>query len=147
MKLARCVVRCTDLVAFEDLPVRNMVKSGTLSKSIRDAAWAQFRLWLEYYGAVYGRVIVPVPPQYTSQQCSRCGAPVLKSLSDRTHLCPRCGLVLDRDRNAALKILLRGLETVGGTSEPNAWGEASLCFPFGDGRMASGLAEPGIPRP
>lgn len=104
VKLARCVVRSNDLVVFEDLQVRNMVKSGTLSKSIYDAAWATFRRRLEYYGVVYGRVIVPVPPQYTTQTCARCGRLVVKTLSERTHQCLRCGLVLDRDHNAALNI-------------------------------------------
>jgi len=147
VKLARCVVRSNDLVAFEDLAVCNMVRNGRLAKSINDAAWSLFRRWLEYYGVVYGRIVVPVPPQYTSQNCSRCGMPVLKSLSERTHRCPCCGLVLDRDHNAALNILQRGLETVGrGTPKPNAWGESGLCHPSRDGRMVSGLAEPGIPR-
>lgn len=147
VKLARCVVRSNDRVAFEDLPVRNRVHNGRLAKSISDAAWAAFRRWLEYYGQVYGRVIVPVPPQYTSQTCSRCGARVVKSLSERTHRCPCCGLVLDRDHNAAINILQRGLKTVGrGTPEPNAWGESSLCRSPGDGRTASGFVEPRIPR-
>jgi putative transposase len=147
VKLARCVVRSNDLVAFEDLQVRNMVKRGTLSKSISDAAWSLFRRWLEYYGVVYGRIVVPVPPQYTSQNCSRCGKLVVKALSERTHRCPHCGLVLDRDHNAALNILQRGLETVGwGTPEPNAWGETDLYHRIGDGPVASGLIEPGIPR-
>jgi len=147
VKLARCVVRSNDLVTFEDLQVQNMMKNGTLSKSINDVAWSLFRRWLEYYGVVYGRVIVPVPPQYTSQNCSRCGKAVVKMLSERTHRCPHCGLVLDRDHNAALNILRRGLETVGrGTPEPNAWGETGLYRQTGDGLAASGLVEPGIPR-
>jgi putative transposase len=146
VKLARCVVRSNDLVAFEDLKVRNMVRNRHLAKSIGDAAWSQFRYWLEYFGMVYGRIIVPVPPQWTSQNCSRCGIPVLKSLSESTRRCSHCGLVLDRDHNAALNILQRGLETVGrGTPEPNAWGETGLCHSSGDGWMVSRLAEPGIP--
>jgi putative transposase len=146
VKLARCVVRSNDLVAFEDLPVRNMVRNGHLAKNINDAAWSQFRRWLEYFGVVYGRIVVPVPPQYSSQNCSRCGSLVVKTLSQRTHRCPRCGLVLDRDHNAALNILRRGLEMVGrGTPEPNAWGESGLCHLPGYGRVVSGLVEPGIP--
>jgi putative transposase len=147
VKLARCVVRSNDLVAFEDLSVQNMVRNRYLAKSINDAAWALFRRWLEYYGVVYGRIVVPVPPQYTSQNCSRCGMQVVKALSRRTHRCPRCKLVLDRDHNAALNILQRGLEMVGrGTPEPNAWGESGPCRQPGDGQVVSGLVEPGIPR-
>jgi putative transposase len=60
-----------------------------------------FTQWLEYFGKVYGRVIVSVAPQYTSQNCSSCGEIVKKSLSVRTHVC-KCGCILDRDHNAAI---------------------------------------------
>lgn len=114
VKAARCVVRSNDLIAYEDLRVRNMVKNYSLAKSINDAGWCSFRRWLEYYGQIYGKVTVAVPPEYTSQDCSRCGGRVKKSLSTRTHLC-QCGAELDRDHNAALNILERGLRTVGHT--------------------------------
>jgi putative transposase len=54
--------------------------------------------------------VLAIPPAYTSQDCSGCGQRVVKSLSVRTHVCPRCRLVLDRDENAALNILLLGQE-------------------------------------
>ena len=109
VKAARCVVASNDVVAFEDLAVRNMVKNHHLAKSIMDASWSLFRNYLVYYGKVYGRVTVAVPPQYTSQDCSACGKRVKKSLSERTHACS-CGCILDRDENAALNILAKGLE-------------------------------------
>jgi len=112
IKLARCVVTNNDVIAFEDLLVRNMVKNHPLAKSITDASWSLFRQYLAYYGRVYGRVAVAVPPAYTSQDCSSCGKRVRKSLSERTHACP-CGCVLDRDENAALNILAKGLEQLG----------------------------------
>ena len=56
-----------------------------------------------------GRRVILVNPRDTTKLCSRCGALVLKSLSDRTHTCPACGLVLERDHNAAINILQRGL--------------------------------------
>ena len=90
------------LVAYEDLRVRNMVKNHCLAKSISDAGWYQFRVWLETFGRIFGRVTVAVNPAYTSQECSSCGVIVKKSLSTRTHAC-QCGCVLDRDHNAALK--------------------------------------------
>ena len=133
VKQARCVVRSHDRVAFEDLPMRNLVRNGHLAKSISDAAWGEFRRWLEYFGAVYGQVIVAVPPPYTSQQCSACGAPVVKTLSERTHRCPQCGTVLHRDHHAAINILRRGLETIGrGTPESHAWGERTSTVPGSD---------------
>jgi len=127
VKLARCVVRSNDLVAYEDLRIKNMVKNHCLAKSINDASWYQFRVWLEYFGKVFGKITIAVPPHYTSQECSNCGAIVKKGLSTRTHSC-LCGTVLNRDHNAARNILSRGLATVGHTGscglEPcNAWGE------------------------
>ncbi len=114
IKLARCVITSNDVVVYEDLRIKNMVKNHCLAKSINDAGWYQFRVWLEYFGKVFKRVTIAVNPAYTSQQCSSCGAIVKKSLSTRTHIC-QCGCVLDRDENAALNILKKGLGTVGHT--------------------------------
>ncbi|MFB2881900.1 RNA-guided endonuclease InsQ/TnpB family protein [Floridanema aerugineum] len=102
VKTARYVVMSNDIVAFEDLKVRNMVKNRHLAKSINDVAWSQFREWIQYFALKFGKVAVAVPPYYTSQNCSKCGATVKKSLSIRTHVC-KCGAVLDRDENAAIK--------------------------------------------
>jgi putative transposase len=115
VKTARCVVRSNDLIAYEDLQVRNMVKNHKLAKSISDASWSMFRDWVEYFAEVFGKVAIAVPPQYTSQTCSTCGTTVKKSLSQRTHQCSHCGTVLDRDHNAALNILAIGLNRVGHT--------------------------------
>jgi putative transposase len=129
VKLARCVIRSNDLVAYEDLRVRNMVKNHCLAKSISDAGWYQFRVWLETFARVFGRVTVAVNPAYTSEECSNCGVVVKKSLSTRTHAC-QCGCVLDRDHNAALIILTKGIATVGHTGSSvldtgNASGETT----------------------
>lgn len=127
VKLARCVITSNDVVAYEDLRIKNMVKNHCLAKSINDASWYQFRIWLEYFGKVFGKITIAVHPNGTSQECSQCGTVVKKGLSTRTHVC-QCGCVLDRDHNAARNILSRGLGTVGHTGtyglEPcNAWGE------------------------
>ena len=144
VKLARCVIQSSDLVVYEDLQVRNMVKNHKLAKSINDASWYQFREWLEYFGKVYGRATVAVAPHYTSQECSNCGRIMKKTLSTRTHQCV-CGAELCRDHNAALNILAKGLTTVGHTGS-NAWGETRLCAGMGDHATVSALAEPRIPR-
>ncbi|WP_424097251.1 RNA-guided endonuclease InsQ/TnpB family protein [Moorena producens] len=127
-RLARCVIRSNDLVAYEDLRVKNLVKNHCLAKSINDAGWYQFRKWLEHFGTKFGRVTVAVNPAYTSQNCSECGEVVKKSLSTRTHVC-KCGCKLDRDHNAAINILKRALGTVGHTGtwviDPNASGEST----------------------
>jgi putative transposase len=127
VKLARCVVTSNDVVAYEDLRIKNMVKNHCLAKSINDASWYQFRVWVEYYGRVFGKITIAVSPNGTSQECSACGAIVKKSLSTRTHAC-QCGCVMDRDHNAGRNILSRGLSTVGhtgtyGLDSCNAWGD------------------------
>ncbi|MEA5534170.1 transposase [Crocosphaera sp. XPORK-15E] len=119
VKTALCVVRSNDLVAYEDLKVKNMVRNHRLAKSISDVSWTMFREWIEYFGKVYGVVTVAVPPHNTSQDCSNCGKKVIKSLSTRTHKCPHCGYVADRDENAARNILELGLRTVGHISCQN----------------------------
>lgn len=87
--------------------------------------------YLEYLGKVYGKTIVAAAPQYTSQDCSNCGNTVKKTLSTRTHVCG-CGTVLDRDHNAALNILAKGLRQAGinlntvGHTEINALGQTDL---------------------
>jgi putative transposase len=129
IKLARCVVQSNDLIAYEDLRIKNMVKNHCLAKSINDASWYQFRVCIEYFAKVFEKVTVAVNPQYTSQECSSCGAIVKKTLSTRTHVC-KCGCVMDRDFNAARNILSRGLGTVGHTGTfaldaSNALGEST----------------------
>src|SRR5919202_795736 len=111
-RVARCVIQSNDLVAYEDLRIKNLVKNHCLAKSINDAGWYQFRKWLEHFGVKFGKITVAVNPAYTSQECSSCGAVVKKSLSVRTHVC-KCGFMLDRDWNAAINILKLALSTTG----------------------------------
>jgi len=125
------VVKSSDFIAYENLQVKNMVKNRKLAKSISDAAWNQFAQWLQYLGKVYGKTVVAVAPQYTSQDCSGWGSTVKKSLSVRTHIC-NCGTVLDRDHNAGLNILAKALRQTGieintaGHAGINAWGQTDL---------------------
>lgn len=110
IKTARALVQSSDLVAIEDLKVRNMVKNHHLAKSISDASWTLFRDWLEYFGKLFDVPVIAVAPHYTSQNCSNCGYEVKKTLSTRTHKCPHCGYIDDRDTNAAINILKVGLQ-------------------------------------
>jgi putative transposase len=112
-RLAYSVIQSNDLVAYEDLNVKGMVKNRHLAKSISDAGWSTFRQWLEYFGHKYGKVTIAVPAHNTSQNCSNCGQKVQKSLSTRTHICHHCGFVEDRDVNASINILKLGLTTAG----------------------------------
>jgi putative transposase len=111
-KAASALVRSSDLIAYEDLKISSLVKNRHLAKSISDASWGLFLSWVRYYGQVHSIPIVAVPPKFTTQDCSGCGYRVKKSLSMRTHMCPNCGLVLDRDYNAAVNILAAALMIV-----------------------------------
>jgi transposase len=94
-----------------------MVRNHSLAKSISDVAWGQFLQWVNAYGVMHQVPVIAVAPHFTSQQCSGCGQIVKKSLSERTHTCPQCKLMMDRDENAARNILNKALGcTVGHTA-------------------------------
>ena len=106
-------------ICAEDLNIKNMLVRGTfphLSKSIADAAWGSFLACVAYKAENAGRVFKQVNPAYTSQDCSSCGARTPMPLSERTYQCAECGLVMDRDLNAAKNILRVGLYSLGASS-------------------------------
>lgn len=105
-KVSYGIVKKYDLIAVEDLSVKNMIKNHHLSKSIADAGWGKFVDYLEYKCLKFGKVFVKVPPGGTSQTCV-CGAHVPKDISIRVHKCPECGFVADRDVVSAMVILQR----------------------------------------
>ena len=128
-KAARQLVQTYETIVFEDLSIHNMVKrpkpkqdeqgrylpngaatKGGLNKSIQDAGWANFIDLVSHKAAWAGVTVYKVNPQKTSQICSACHKEgEHKDLSVRTHICVYCGVVLDRDVNAAINILDRGL--------------------------------------
>ncbi|MHC5609457.1 MAG: RNA-guided endonuclease InsQ/TnpB family protein [Nostoc sp.] len=121
LKLARRVVKSNDLIAYENLQVRNLLRNHCLAKSIADASWYLFRQWIEYFAGKFGKLAVAVAPHYTSQKCSSCGVIVKKSLSTRTHVCS-CGCKLHRDENAAINILNLAKQASLGHKQSNAVG-------------------------
>lgn len=110
-KLSRRLVNEFQLIAFEDLDIQDMQDGNwrSMNKSISDAAWGQLIHFTTEKAEWAARSVVLVDPRNTTQMCSGCGQIVPKDLSVRIHECPHCGLVLDRDRNAALNVLARGL--------------------------------------
>jgi putative transposase len=94
-------------IAVEKLSIDNMVKNHCLAKSIMDASWGAFLAILTEKAERAGHCVIRVNPRFTSQKCFHCGEIVQKSLSVRTHVCPFCGYVADRDVNAAQNILKR----------------------------------------
>lgn len=111
-KRSRELVNTYQVIVFEDLAPHDMGKSRGMRKSIMDVAWTQFISMTISKAEEAGRSVILVNPRNTSKMCSHCGELVEKTLSTRTHTCPHCGLVMDRDKNAALNILQRGLQTL-----------------------------------
>lgn len=117
-KASARLVRDYDEIYFEDLKIKNMVKNHHLAKSISDAAWGRFIEFTSYKAESAGKIIAFVNPRDTSIECSGCGAAVKKTLSTRVHRCD-CGLIIDRDINAAINILRRGTRPGGATAKPS----------------------------
>ena len=115
-KTALDLVRRFDVIAVENLNVKGLAQMA-LAKQVHDAGWAQFATILRAKAESAGREVVAVDPRGTSQECSACGAVVRKGLGIRVHHCPACGLVLDRDTNAAINIHRRGQRLRGGLNE------------------------------
>jgi putative transposase len=113
-KHSRELVSRYQTIVFEDLAPQQMGanKGRGMRKSIMDVAWSQFVEMTISKAEEAGRTVKLVNPRDTSKMCSDCGELVEKKLSERTHTCPHCGLVMDRDKNAALNILHRGLQTL-----------------------------------
>ncbi|NET78152.1 transposase [Okeania sp. SIO1F9] len=112
-KTAHKLVKEYDLIAVENLNIKGLARNSKLSKSIYDVAWGAFIEKLNAVAVKRGVHVVKVTPHNTSQNCSNCGHKVPKTLSVRTHSCPKCKTVLDRDENAAVNILNRALNEVG----------------------------------
>lgn len=120
---ARKIVNQFNTIAVEDLSINKMQKGNFhgINKSIGDAAWRQFLDFLAFKAVEAGKRIIRANPAYTSQTCSHCGERHKLNLSDRVFTCPNCGLVLNRDHNAAINILGLGLKTLGSPLE-------AVCF-------------------
>ena len=114
-KLSRRLVNEFQVIVFEDLNIQGMQNGNwrSMNKSISDASWNQLVQYTAYKAAEAGRSCVLIDPRNTTKMCSRCGQIVEKALSERVHKCPHCGLEMDRDLNASLNILARGLSSLG----------------------------------
>jgi putative transposase len=110
-KLSTRIIRESQTVIIEDLPVRNMVRNHSLARAISDASWSEFRRQLEYKADWHGRTVIAVDRFYpSSKTCSACGKVAAKlPLSIRDWTCAACGTLHDRDVNAAINIRAAGL--------------------------------------
>jgi len=113
-KLSTDLVRKYKPIIFEKLTINNMVKNHRLATSILNATWGKLYEMTAYKVERYGIDCFKIPPRDTTQRCSRCGlkSEVNKDLKDRIHKCLSCGLVMDRDHNAAINVLTLGLGTI-----------------------------------
>jgi putative transposase len=121
-KTSRGLIKTFDYIVFEDLQIRNMVQNQHLAKSILDAGWGQIIRFTAYKAEYAGKTIELVDPHYTSQTCL-CGAKVPKKLSVRIHVCPQCGLILNRDHVSAILIERKGTVNVRQLNVPTDCGE------------------------
>ena len=111
-QVSRYLVDQFDAIFFEKLNIRGMLKNHRLAKSIADAAWNQLIQYTSYKAENAGRICRTVDPRNTSKLTACCGERVEMTLSDRVIHCPKCQSVTDRDWNASLNILSRGLATL-----------------------------------
>lgn len=110
-KITTELVKSYDVIVIEDLKTKNLLKNHHLAKSIANNSWYLFREMLEYKCKWYGKQLITVSPNYTSQICSNCGYHSgKKPLEIREWICPKCGANHDRDINASINILNRGLK-------------------------------------
>ena len=107
-KTANELLSKAEVIAHENLNIKGLAKTR-LSKSINDAGWGQFLTILTVKAENAGQKTIGVNPKNTSQDCSNCGEKVKKELNIRTHSCPHCGVVIDRDLNAAINIKNRAV--------------------------------------
>jgi len=108
-QVSRKLVDSADVIVFENLNIQGMLKNHHLAKHIQDHAWGKLIQFTQSKAAKAGKIVELVDARYTSQKCSQCGIIVPKTLADRVHLCPKCGLEMDRDLNASINIRTLGL--------------------------------------
>ncbi|CAD7774095.1 putative transposase [Candidatus Methanoperedenaceae archaeon GB50] len=145
-KLALWLVVNYSFIAFERLNIKGMVKNHHLAKAILDAGWATLITLTTYKSVMLrGNEVVRVDPRYTSQECSACHALVPKTLAERIHKCPYCGIELDRETNAARVIeqkAFSGKTTPfrsprAGAVRSHACGDRASTHPYGNGQARS----------
>ena len=111
-KISTMLISENQVICIEDLKIKNMVRNHKLAKCISSVSWGKFFNMLEYKASWYGNKLVKVPTMYpSSQTCSCCGYknPLVKNLAVRKWKCPNCHAKHDRDTNASINILNKGL--------------------------------------
>jgi IS605 OrfB family transposase len=125
-KLTSYLCKNHALVAIEDLHVVGMLKNHPLAQAMSDSNSGEIRRQLEYKSQLYGAHLVTIDRWYpSSQTCSACGwRDGEQRLSDRVFVCEQCGIVLDRDSNAAKNVLSEALRTTASSAGSHAYGQS-----------------------
>ena len=136
-KLSTSICDETQVIVLEDLKVSNMIKNHKLAKAISDVGWGEFRRQMEYKAPIFGSIIILADTYFASSKtCSSCGCVDQKlDLSDRTYECKNCGLIIDRDINAAINLHTLGLREI------YACGHMDLCSPLDKREDTSTMVE------
>ena len=136
-KLAHFYTTEYDAVFVENLIMKGMLESSENARNKTEVGWRDFSTILDHHGEKNGCHVVQVDPRGTSRECALCGVETHKPLWVREHLCPTCGFEVDRDWNAALDVLNRGLAKLGVVHS-----EATSSEPHGDSdvRMRASLS-------
>ena len=111
-KISTMLISENQVICIEDLKIKNMVRNRRLARCISSVSWGKFFNMLEYKANWYGNKLIKVPTTYpSSQTCSCCGYknPLVKNLAVRKWECPNCHTIHDRDTNASINILNKGL--------------------------------------
>ena len=146
-KLAHAYTTAYDAVFVEDLDVKSMLEGDDNARNKAEVGWRDFIRILEHHGRKNGCHVVEVEPAGTTKECASCGVETEKPLWVREHSCPSCGFTLDRDFNASLNVLSRGLAKLGvGHSEATPVETATAVDPtHRESVSASRVVESGSP--
>ena len=136
-KLTTWLAKTYDAVFVEDLNVSGMLQQRGNARNKQDASCRGFIEMLEYKGDLYGTHIVQVNPAGTTKECAECGVESEKPLWVREHSCPSCGFKTDRDANASLNVLSRGLQELGLGQAESTPVETAIPVGTGGGRPSS----------
>lgn len=146
-KLAHFYTTEYDAVFVEDLNVKPMLESHRNARNMAEVGWNNFVRVLKHHGQKNGCYIVEVPARGTTKECNKCGVETEKPLWVREHSCPSCGFELDRDWNAALNVLQRGLNKLGVVHSEGTLVETGTAVDSGESSsvFASSVVEAGSP--
>ena len=135
-KLAHYYTTHYKAVFLEDLNIKGMLEGPQNARNKAEVGWRDVISIFQHHGKKNGCYVVPVKPENTTLDCASCGSSVYKPLWVREHSCPTCGFETDRDWNAALNVLSRGLAKLGVVHSEGTPVETATAVSIDDGSSA-----------